>query len=394
MAVVLLGAVPGARATLVNPQPTAVALAQADGVRRITNAYGPAGRENLFDVYLPDGPVYRRPTVLFIHGGSWEIGDKVEWVAEAEQVARRGWTAVSVNYRRTPTAGWPAPLEDLRRALAVLQARANEFGIDPHRIGAVGDSVGAQLAELLGRPAPGLVPVRSVVAWSGISDLPGLLQQPSSGGCVSSPCRYRGLARKAVEALMRCTPGSCRSAWQSASPAAGLTSGPATYAVVSEHELIDPRQAWALDGALARAGVPSRVRVLPGRVHGRGYQDLVWADSLRFLAATLTPETAPPFPRPRVAVSLTAPALTRLGTSVRLAGLVRPRALGSTVQLQVRTAAGSWRTARVLALQDAADSSGFAFHWIPQQRGKTVWRAAWRGGGGVGVSAPVTVAVQ
>lgn len=378
------GAVHAASAS--SPGPTASGEPVAPGVVRQTRRYGPYGEENTYDVYLPAGqPVRPRPTVLFVHGGSWEIGDKAEYAAEAVEVAQRGWTAVSVSYRRTPTAPWPAQLVDVRAALGSLQASARELGVDPYRTGALGDSAGGQLAALLGRPTPGLVPVRAVVTWSGLNDLPGLLQQRSAGGCAASPCRLSGLARKAVVALMRCAPAACPRAWRAASPAAGLVTGPATYAVDSETELVDPRQAWVMDAALARAHVASRVRVLPGSVHGRGYQRLVWADSLRFLAAALTPETAPAFPRPRVAVTLSG---ARSGAGVRLTGTVRPRALGSSVALQRCDARGRWHTARLVPLTAGRAGTGFLVR-VPLQR--AAWRVQWRGGGGLGTSPVVRV---
>ncbi|MCW2776555.1 MAG: esterase/lipase [Frankiales bacterium] len=368
----------------------------AAGVVRQTRAYGPFGDENTYDVYLPAGqPVRPRPTVVFVHGGSWEIGDKVEWVDEAVAVARRGWTAVSLNYRRTPTAPWPAPLVDVRRALADLQRSSAALGVDVDRTGALGDSVGGQLAGLLGRPQPGVVPVRAVVAWSAVNDMAGLLQQPASGGCTVPGCALHGLARKVAGPLMRCLPATCPDAYRAASPAAGLTTGPATFGVNSETELVDPRQAWVLDAALGRAHVASRVRVLPGGLHARGYQATVWQDSLRFLAAALTPETAPAFPRPHVGVRLAADvAHARLGQPVRLSGLVRPRALGSTVGLQVRQADGTWRDVRRTPLRGTAADTVFDLVWTPARRGTTVWRAHWKGGGGEGVSAPVSVAVR
>jgi acetyl esterase/lipase len=377
------------------PAPLPTGEPVAPGVVRQTHAFGPLGLEHRLDVYLPAGaPVRPRPTVLFLHGGSWEIGDKVEWVREATEVAQRGWTAVSVNYRRTPTAPWPAPLQDVRAALRWLQVHAGELGIDVERTGALGDSVGAQLAGLLGRPAPGLRPVRAVVSWSGISDLTGLLQQPSSGGCAVEPCLPTGLARKATRQLMRCVPVQCPQAYRDASPAADVTTGPATYAAVSERELIDPRQAWVLDAALARAKVASRVVVLPGTVHGRGYQSQVWDQSLRFLAAALTPETAPAFPRLPATVSLKPVRSRSLGQTVRLRGAVGPGQAGSSVTLQVRRPDGSWRTAGLAPVRGTVPGLTYELAWRPVQRGVTTWRALWQGSGGLATSPAVTVRVR
>ena len=397
----LLTLLPRAGASTADDGPVATGEPVADGVVRQTWSYGPAGDENAFDVYLPAGePVTPRPTLLLVHGGSWEYGDKVEYADEAVAVARLGWTAISLNYRRTPTAPWPAPLQDVRLALRRLQELAVELGIDVRRTGALGDSAGGQLAALLGQPHGGTVPVRAVVTWSGVNDMHGLLRQPSSGGCVDSSCRYSGLARKVVRDLMRCAPGGCPTAYRSASPAAtlgtGVDAGPATFAVGSERELIDPRQAWVMDAALARAGVPSRVRVLPGSTHGRGYQARVWQDSLSFLAAALTPETAPAFPRPDVEVGLATAHGTghTAGRPVRLSGAVRPRAVGSSVALQVRGGDGAWRTARTVPLRAAGGDTVFDLSWTPSAPGRTTWRAVWRGGGGLGTSEPLTVVAR
>jgi hypothetical protein len=246
-------------------------------------------------------------------------------------VRERGWTVASLNYRLAPESAWPAQLQDATEALALLRSRADELGIDLERIGGLGDSAGGHLVALLGEPGPGRAPLRSVVTWSGLNDLTGLTQQPSSGGCPTSDgCTYRGLAAKVVDGLMACTPQRCPDEYALASPAATVSSGhAATLAVSSEGEQVDPRQAWVMDAALQRNRVPSRVHVLPGSLHARGFQPYAWPLSLRFLAATLTPETAPAYPRPSVTVTLDLP--TRTGDAGRPRGPAqggRPAAAG------------------------------------------------------------------
>lgn len=384
--------VPGAIPPLEEP------LLVADGVVRRTLAYGSQGLQQTVDVFTPArGPLPPRPTVLLVHGGSWQIGDSTEWAHEAvELVQRRGWTAVALNYRLAPDARWPAQLEDADAALRLLRTRADELGIDVDRIGAIGDSAGGHLAALLGEPAPGRVPLRAVVTWSGVNDLAGITTQASSGGC-AAPCTYRSLAAKVVENLMGCTPLECPDAYRSASPAARVSSGhAATMSITTEGEQIDPRQAWIMDSALNRERVPSRVQVLPGKLHARGFQGAAWPTSLRFLAATLTPETAPGYPRPTVQVTLGLPARTeaRVGSPVRLTGVVRPRQVGSSVSLQVREPDGSWRTVRFAPLAAGPADTSYDLTWTPLARGTTVWRAVWRGSGTETVTSARTVVVR
>jgi acetyl esterase/lipase len=59
-----------------------------------------------------------------------------------------------LRYRLPPRHGWPAPLEDAKAALALLQsAEASErWGIDPSRVALLGFSAGAHLAALAASP--------------------------------------------------------------------------------------------------------------------------------------------------------------------------------------------------------------------------------------------------
>ncbi len=371
----------------------------ADGVARRTLAFGREGLAQTLDVYGPVGDPTPRPTVLLVHGGGWQIGDSTEWATQAVELVRsRGWTAVALNYRLAPEDRWPAPYEDAAAALRLLHARSAELGVDPARIGAVGDSAGAQLAALLGEPAPDRPAVRSVVTWSGLNDLTGLLRQRSSGGCAhAGPCARSGLTSRVVDGLMGCTPAVCPTDYRDASPAAVATGAhAATLAISSEGEQVDPRQAWAMDGVLGRAHVPSRVHVLPGSLHARGFQATAWPLTLRFLAATLTPETAPAYPRPAAYTTLDLPARSaaRVGRPVSLSGAVRPRALGTSVALEVRAADGTWRTARTAPLQRGATGTTYAATWTPARRGTYVWRATWHGGGGQHSTLPRVVVVR
>lgn len=371
----------------------------ADGVVRRTLAFGPAGLQQTVDVYGPAGGPQPRPTVLLVHGGAWQIGDSTEWAAEAVSLVRElGWTAVAVNYRLAPAARWPAAYEDAAAALRLLHARADELGVDRSRIGAIGDSAGGQLAALLGEPAPGRPALRSVVTWSGVNDLASLVLQPSAGGCApGTSCALTGLAQRVVTDLMDCAPAECALDYREGSPAALVTPGhAATLALSSEGEQVDPRQAWVMDGALGRSRVPSRVHVLPGSLHARGYQSTAWPLSLRFLAATLTPETSPEYPRPAVRTTLDLPVTSyaRVGRAVPLTGSLTPRALGSSVSLQVRQRDGSWRTARTAPLRSGTTATTYGTSWTPAAPGPVVWRALWRGGGGLHATTPRTVVVR
>lgn len=46
----------------------------------------------------------------------------------------------SIQYRVAPTARFPEPLEDVKASIRYLKAHADQFGIDPERIGIIGSS--------------------------------------------------------------------------------------------------------------------------------------------------------------------------------------------------------------------------------------------------------------
>ena len=51
------------------------------------------------------------PTVVLIHGGGWEQGDKKDVEHLAPLFARYGIMACSINYRLAPDNKWPCQLE-------------------------------------------------------------------------------------------------------------------------------------------------------------------------------------------------------------------------------------------------------------------------------------------
>lgn len=96
----------------------------------------------------------RRPAIVVIHGGGWLEGDKSSFTTLKTPgnilgFAKLGFVAVTINYRLSREAPYPAALEDCRCAVRWLRAHADEYRIDPQRIGAWGNSAGGHLALLL-----------------------------------------------------------------------------------------------------------------------------------------------------------------------------------------------------------------------------------------------------
>ena len=125
------------------------------------------------DLYLPAGDT-PHPLLLYIHGGGWMEGSKDG--CPAEPFVQRGYAVACVDYRlarATPEGcpaelSFPAPVRDLRAAVRWLRQHAAEYGLDPDRFGAFGDSSGGHLAALLGVSHG--VPIPGEAANEGASD--------------------------------------------------------------------------------------------------------------------------------------------------------------------------------------------------------------------------------
>jgi len=104
------------------------------------------------DVYYPFENRGRFAATMFVHGGGWSSGDKAKGAGAADIPAlqQAGFLVVSVNYRLAPEYEFPAMIEDVKCAVRSLRAHADEYNLDPNRIGVYGGSAGGHLVAMLG----------------------------------------------------------------------------------------------------------------------------------------------------------------------------------------------------------------------------------------------------
>jgi len=114
-------------------------------------------KDLLLDAYIPVGaPTAGKPALVLVHGGGWRMGNKevVSVRNVADYFAPRGYVCFSIAYRligdnpATPGGsemrrGMHAGFRDTKAAVRWVRAHAEQFGIDPNRIGAWGHSAGA-----------------------------------------------------------------------------------------------------------------------------------------------------------------------------------------------------------------------------------------------------------
>jgi acetyl esterase len=140
----------------------------------------PGGLPLTMDAYLPEGPG-PFPTVVVVHGGGWEAGDKVTYVSPVlELLSRTGFAWFSIDYRLTPYVQNEEQLEDLRNAIRYVRMHAGRFGIEPNAIAVLGESASGQMVtEIASEPCSGCE-VQGVVSFYGVYDFVPWASDPDS----------------------------------------------------------------------------------------------------------------------------------------------------------------------------------------------------------------------
>lgn len=110
--------------------------------------YGHADGASLkLDLLAPEPvPGMRIPAIVYVHGGGWAGGER-SWTPN-RILADAGYFTVSVSYRFSQQAIFPAQIHDVKAAIRWVRANADRYGVDPSRIGIWGHSAGGHLAAL------------------------------------------------------------------------------------------------------------------------------------------------------------------------------------------------------------------------------------------------------
>ncbi len=111
-----------------------------------------------------------RPAIVIVHGGGWRGGSKSVDVYQKMMLAyaQKGYVTVNINYRLLDEAPFPAAIEDVKNAVRWLRAHADQYNVDPDRIGGYGHSAGAHLALMLAM-VPESAGLEGDGSWQGYS---------------------------------------------------------------------------------------------------------------------------------------------------------------------------------------------------------------------------------
>lgn len=288
---------PVAAAPLTSPKPPGPASDPNTDTKKNIE-YAKVGEHSLLlDLYVPkmhDKPV---PLVIWIHGGGWREGSKDR--PGLSGVLKSGMALASINYRLSQQAIFPAQLYDCKAAVRWLRAHAAENGINPDKIAVVGESAGGHLAALLG--TTGQEPategdegnptvssaVTAVVDFYGPTDFLAADFAGTNAPKMSDP-RLAIAGAFLLASLLGGDPATKPDEAKFASPIYHITAKACPFFIAhgDRDALVPVEQSQKFDEALKKAGVESKLVIVPGKAHG--FRDFkVSQDAVAFLKEKL-----------------------------------------------------------------------------------------------------------
>lgn len=224
------------------------------------------GPDQTLDLYLP--LTRQWPTIVFVHGGDWDSGDKNFRAGGADVYANigryyaaRGVAVAVINYRLQPRVKWPQQVDDVRAAVSWIRFHVLAYGGQPDRLFLMGHSAGAHLASMVALTATSELQkaLRGVIAVSG------------AGLDLADEKTYQlGADRDYYVARFR--DGETSDEWKRrASPVRFVSphSPPFLILYATGETSALQHQSQLLHAALEKDGVASRLVAVPGESHTR-----------------------------------------------------------------------------------------------------------------------------
>src|SRR5690348_13127728 len=243
------------------------APSQAD----IPYATSAAGTPLKLDLYLP--PASGAPLLVWLHGGAWENGNKS--AMPLAPFVERGFAVASVDFSPASKARFPGQVHEIKAAIRFLRAEASRYGYDASRIGILGASSGAHLADVVGTSngnaeLEGTLgdhrdqssDVHAIVSYFAATNLTTILAQSTPFGL--------NIREPALQRLLGAPPKEAEALAKLASPVFQVDRNDPPLLLL--HGDQDPQmpinQSHELEGAYERQGLQVDFIVVHGAAHG------------------------------------------------------------------------------------------------------------------------------
>lgn len=231
---------------------------------------GPGGPLEVY-LYDPTPGQPGRAALLHVHGGGMIMGSAAAMQAGPAGMAQSlGIPVASVEYRLAPEHPFPAPQEDCLAALQWLADKAEALGIDPSRIGIIGESAGGGLATataLMARDTGGPPLAAQFLTYPMLDHRTGGPDCPY-GNPVTGEFVWTAAANRFGWGALRgnYAADDARKGWFSPILADDLSGLPPTWIGTGSLDLfLDEDLAYAR--RLIAAGVPVELHSYPGAIH-------------------------------------------------------------------------------------------------------------------------------
>ncbi|MFT5130176.1 MAG: arylsulfatase A [Rhodothermales bacterium] len=242
------------------------------------------------DIYRPKAAWGELPAIVCIHGGGWGKGSRVNHAKVAQALAARGFVTATISYRLSGEAPFPAQIQDCKAAVRFLRANAGEYGINPDKIGAIGQSAGGHLVALLATSGG----VKELEGEGGSADFSSVIQAAVPMGAQTDfmSARNREISKTKTiwQQFLRGSQEEQPAAYRRASPLTHLEkSDPPCWFITGESD--DPStHADLFRRRMVELGIRSGLTAIKDAPHAFTVQQ-VWFDKMIDTAAAFFGET-------------------------------------------------------------------------------------------------------
>ena len=221
-----------------------------------------------------DTAPHTRTAVIVCPGGSYHhLGLKSEGTTTATWFAKNGVTAFVLKYRTAESLyHHPAMLQDIQRAIQLVRENAEDWDIDPNKVGVIGFSAGGHLVTMAGefwqthdeiaklaiQTNVSLRPDFVISVYPVVSMQDDIAHRWSRNSLLGKGAKNQTQARKDEFSMELNVPADM----------------PPTYVVVCDDDpVVIPENSLRLYDALQSAGIPSKLARYPWGKHGFGMKD-------------------------------------------------------------------------------------------------------------------------
>jgi acetyl esterase/lipase len=243
------------------------------------------GKDLQLDVYSPtESAANNGASLIVIHGGSWNAGERSDFLQWNQMFATQGFTVFDIDYRLAQP-NYLTATGDVKCAVKWVKENAEKFKISPDRIALLGRSAGAHLALLAAYSADDArllascsetnasENVRAVVSFYAPTDLLWAYDNPANQRVINGPqtlANFLGGSPHESDEM--------RQRYILASPVSYIsTKTPATLLIHGgRDQLVRPENMNLLATKLKEANAPHKTIFIPYAQHGFDYNFNGW----------------------------------------------------------------------------------------------------------------------